>query len=58
MDHPERTLTPKVICRFGENRRLNENNWGVFGVANMATKMILCIQNIGDHVFSLLDLKN
>lgn len=33
MDRPERTLTPKLTCVFGENKRLNENNWEVVGVA-------------------------
>lgn len=46
VDHLE-NFDPKLACGFGETRRLNENDWGFVGVANLVAQIMLCDQNVG-----------
>lgn len=47
-------MTPKLAGGFGENRRLNGNNWKVVEVARTVVEIMLCDQNMGDYGFSKL----
>lgn len=47
-------MTPKLAGGFGENRRLNGNNWKVVEVARTVVEIILCDQNVGDCGFCKL----
>lgn len=42
----QRTLASELVCGFGKNGKLNDNNWGVAEVANTAAKIMLCDQNV------------